>query len=216
SKLVLGKHSGRAALRAHLVEMGFDLSPDDLNVVFERFKNLADKKKVVTDADLEALISDQFYQPREIFTLDGLQVTSGTMGMPTATVRLNGPDGELLVQAAVGTGPVHAVYQAIDAITKAEPTLLEFSIRAVTEGIDAIGEVSVRLQAEEEDSLRRTSPQSGETRLRTYGGHGADTDIIVASAKAYLAAVNKLLVAHGRYADSLKAENEPVGEVSSA
>jgi 2-isopropylmalate synthase len=216
SRLVLGKHSGRAALRAHLIEIGFDLSQEDLNLVFDRFKKLADKKKIITDADLEALISDQIYQPREIFTLDGLQVTSGTMGMPTATVRLNGPSGEVLVKAAVGTGPVHAVYQAIDGITKAEPTLLEFSIRAVTEGIDALGEVSVRLQAEEVDSLRRTSPQSGETRLRTYGGHGADTDIIVASAKAYLAAVNKLLVAQGLYADTARTVEEPVSEVPSA
>ncbi|HJS29782.1 MAG TPA: 2-isopropylmalate synthase, partial [Anaerolineales bacterium] len=200
SRLVLGKHSGRHALKARLSELGYDLSAEDLDGVFELFKKLADKKKVLTDADLEALISDQIYQPREIFTLHGLQVTSGTMGLPTATVRLSGPDGEVRVHAAVGAGPVHAVYQAVDAITEARNTLLEFSVRAVTEGIDAIGEVSVRLQAQE-DSLRRTSPQSDEPRLRTYGGHGADTDIIVASAKAYLAAVNKMLVAHGRYAD---------------
>jgi 2-isopropylmalate synthase len=208
SRLVLGKHSGRHALKAHLEEIGFDLSVDELSSAFERFKRLADKKKVITDADLEALVADQIYQPREVFALDGLQVTCGTMGMPTATVRLKGPRGAVHIRAAVGTGPVDAVYRAIDAITQANNTLLEFSVRAVTEGIDAIGEVSVRLQAAAEVSLKRTSPQGGLPRMRTYGGHGADTDIIVASAKAYLTAVNKLLVAHGRYSDEAEAAEE--------
>jgi 2-isopropylmalate synthase len=105
----------------------------------------------------------------------------------------------LRVQAAIGTGPVDAAYKAIDGIIQAHTNLLEFSIRAITEGIDALGEVTVRLQAENGSVPHRTSPQSGAVQRRTFGGHGADTDIIVAAVKAYLAALNKLLAANGRY-----------------
>jgi len=199
SRLVLGKHSGRHALKAHLEEMGYMLTPEDIDRAFESYKQLADKKKVITEADLEALVEDQAYQSVEVFSLDGLQVACGTMGMPTATVRLRGPDGEYHIHAAVGTGPVHAVYQAIDAIVNAPNTLVEFNVHAVTEGIDAIGEVTVRLQAENGSIPQRTSPQNEESQARTFGGYGADTDIIVASAKAYLTALNKLLFAKGLY-----------------
>ena len=199
SKLVLGKHSGRHALKAHLEEMGYELSQQDLDSTFERYKDLADKKKTITDADLEALIEDQTYLSHELFSLDGLQVACGTMGMPTATVRLLGPDEQLYIHASVGTGPVHAVYQAIDAVVGVPNTLVEFNIHAVTEGIDAMGEVTVRLQADNGSIPQRTSPQNGQVRRRTFGGYGADTDIIVASAKAYLAALNKLLIATGKY-----------------
>ena len=144
-------------------------------------------------------MTDQLYQPQEIFQLDGLQVTCGTMGMPTATVRLTGPDGTEYVQAAIGTGPVDAVYKAIDEVVQAPNTLLEFAIHAVTEGIDAIGTVTVRLQPHNGNEQTRTSPQSGAEMTRTYGGHGADTDIVVASAKAYLSALNRVLIATGRY-----------------
>ncbi|MGD2049636.1 MAG: alpha-isopropylmalate synthase regulatory domain-containing protein, partial [Chloroflexota bacterium] len=155
-----------------------------------------------------ALITDQLYQPREVFTLEGLQVACGTMGMPTATVRLTGPDGTEYVEAAIGTGPVDATYKAIDNIVQMPNCLLEFAVRAVTEGIDAIGEVTVRLEAENGNAHLRTSPQSGLIQPRTFGGHGADTDIIVASAKAYLSAINKLLVASGLYG-----EPEQVAEI---
>jgi 2-isopropylmalate synthase len=178
--------------------MGYVLEDKDLVLVFERFKQLADKKKTITDADLEALIEDQAFQSEEIYSLDGLQVACGTMGMPTATVRLRCPDHQLRVQAAVGTGPVDAAYKAIDAIVCAPITLLEFNVHAVTEGIDAIGEVTVRLSAEDDALHQRTSPQNGRSWTRTFGGYGADTDIIVASAKAYIAALNKLLVATGK------------------
>jgi 2-isopropylmalate synthase len=198
SSLVMGKHSGRHALRVRLSELGHELSNEELDRAFERFKELADKKKVITDADLEALVADQIYQPREIYSLDGLQVTCGTMGLPTATVRLNGPDGKVHVQATIGTGPVDAAYKAIDEIVQAPNALLEFSIRAITEGIDAIGEVTVRLEPRGCAEPERTSAQNGRSRPRTYGGHGADTDIIVASVKAYLSALNKLLVATGQ------------------
>ncbi len=198
SSLVLGKHSGRHALRVRLSELGHELSPEELDRAFERFKELADKKKTIADADLEALVADQIYQPREIYALDGLQVACGTMGMPTATVRLRGPDGALKVQASTGTGPVDAAYKAIDGIIQAPNSLEEFSIRAITEGIDAIGEVTVRLESKDEALAPRESAQNGRKKARSFGGHGADTDIIVASAKAYLSAINKLLVASGR------------------
>ena len=202
SRLVLGKHSGRHALKVYLEELGYQLSQQAVDQAFERYKQVADKKKVITDADLEALIEDQVSQSEEVFSLDGLQVTCGTMGMPTASVRLRGPDGKMHVQAAVGTGPVHAVYQAIDAILGAPNTLVEFNVHAVTEGIDALGEVTVRLQADNGSIPQRTSPQNEQTRARTFGGYGADTDIIVASAKAYLSALNKLLIARGYFVPS--------------
>lgn len=212
SSLVLGKHSGRHALRVRLDELGYELDDEELVQTFVRFKDLADKKKTITDADLEALVSDEIYQPQEIFSLDGLQVACGTMGMPTATVRIVGPDQETYVEAAVGTGPVDAVYKAIDGIVQAPNTLLEFSIRAITEGIDALGEVTVRVKAENGLAPRRTSPQSGRERRLTFGGHGADTDIIVASAKAYLAAINKLLAASGRYGTPEKVTEVAISE----
>jgi 2-isopropylmalate synthase len=199
SNLVLGKHSGRHALKVHLEEMGFDVSAEELDRTFERFKELADKKKNVTDADLEALMDDQVDQSQEVFSLDGLQVACGTMGMPTATVRLLGPDGQLHIKAAIGTGPVDATFRSIDEIVGSPNTLLEFNVHSVTEGIDAIGEVTVRLVGENDSIPARTSPQNGYVRSRTFGGYGADTDIIVASAKAYLTALNKLLLASGRY-----------------
>jgi 2-isopropylmalate synthase len=193
SRLVLGKHSGRHAFKVRLNDLGYPLNDADLEKAFERFKDLADKKKVVTDADLEALVADEVYQPREVYTLDGLQVACGTMGMPTATVRLCGPDGSRTIQPAVGTGPVDAAYKAIDAVVKIPNTLLEFSVHAVTEGIDALGEVTVRIRGI--DGSRSLDAQKEVEQPRSFGGHGADTDIIVASAKAYLAALNKLIVA---------------------
>jgi 2-isopropylmalate synthase len=200
SRLVLGKHSGRHAFKTRLTEMGYVLSEAELDKAFGRFKDLADKKKIITDADLEALVADEFYQPREVYALDGLQVACGTMGMPTATVRLRGPDGQLHIHAAIGTGPVDAAYKAIDEIVQAPNTLLEFAVRAVTEGIDALGEVTVRIQGRNGQSA--LTAQREVDQPRTFGGHGADTDIIVASVKAYLAALNKMLVATGRYGDS--------------
>ena len=203
TKLVLGKHSGRHALRTRLLSLGYELSDDDLVQVFERFKHLADRKKVITDADLEALISDELYQPREYFSLDGLQVSCGTMGMPTASVRLRDSEGNMHVQACVGTGPVDASYRAIDSIIQAPNNLIEFVVHAVTDGIDALGEVTVRIESTSHpvDEFPILNAQTNMTKQRNFGGYGADTDIVVASVKAYLGAVNKLLVAIGRYED---------------
>ena len=206
TKLVLGKHSGRHALKMRLASLGYDLEEAELDQVFVRFKALADRKKLITDADLEALISDELYQPRELFSLDGLQVACGTMGMPTATVRLRDPAGLMHVQAAVGTGPVDAAYKAIDAVVAEHVSLLEFVVHAVTEGIDALGEVTVRIQSQ--NGVHTLDAQKEIDQPRTFGGYGADTDIVVASAKAYLAALNKLLVATGKYGPAEKASME--------
>ncbi|MDD2921418.1 MAG: 2-isopropylmalate synthase [Anaerolineales bacterium] len=193
TQLVMGKHSGRAALRNRLAEMGHSLDDVELDKAFTRFKELADRKKVITDLDLEAVIADEFYKPRDVYLLNGMQVTSGTMGMPTATVRLRGPDGMIHTVASIGTGPVDATYKAIDQIVNVPCTLLEFNIHAITEGIDALGEVTVRIQS---DSSSTTMDAQREVEyIRVYGGHGADSDIIVASAKAYINALNKLIIA---------------------
>ena len=193
TNLVLGKHSGRHALRNRLAEMGHSLDEVELDKAFGRFKELADRKKVITDLDLEALIADEFYKPRDVYLLSGMQVTCGTMGMPTATVRLRGPDGVIHTKAAIGTGPVDATYKAIDEIVNVPCTLLEFSVHAITEGIDALGEVTVRIQSEKGSFTM--DAQSEVEYSRVYGGHGADSDIIVASAKAYINAMNKLIIA---------------------
>jgi len=208
SKLVLGKHSGKHALKTRLESLGYELGDDELVKMFERFKMLADKKKMITDADLEALVSDELYQPRELYSLDGLQVACGTMGMPTATVRLRDPEGELHVQACVGTGPVDAAFKAINAVIQFQNSLQEFVVHAVTEGIDALGEVTVRLQGEGETANVGLQPDQNQP--RTFGGYGADTDIVVASAKAYLSALNKMLVASGHYGPPEKASTEAI------
>jgi 2-isopropylmalate synthase len=199
SRLVMGKHSGRHALKVRLAEMGINLTDAELDQAFRRFKELADKKKVVTDADLEAIVSDEIYQPREVYALEDMQVVCGTLGMPTATVRLRGPDGTSVVRAAMGTGPVDAAYKAIDEIVATPNTLLEFVVNAVTEGIDAMGEVTVRIQGK--NGGHTIDPQKEIELARTFGGHGADTDIIVACVKAYLSALNKMLVATGRFSE---------------
>ncbi|MCK6627841.1 MAG: 2-isopropylmalate synthase [Anaerolineae bacterium] len=193
SSLVLGKHSGRHAFRTRLEEMGYDnLSDDDLKKAFDRFKRIADKKKVVTDADIEAIITDEFYQPREIWKLNYVQVSCGDRVNSTATVSLTDPNGAVLIDAAIGTGPVDAVYKAINRIVEAPNILTEFAVQAVTEGIDAIGEVTIRIQPENGQGYT-TNPQTGAQVVRTYSGHGASTDIIVASARAYMSALNKML-----------------------
>ncbi|MDK1028577.1 MAG: 2-isopropylmalate synthase [Anaerolineae bacterium] len=206
TNLVLGKHSGRHALRNRLAEMGHGLNDTDLDKAFKRFKHLADRKKVITDADLEALIADEFYQPVPVYLLDGLQVSCGTMGLPTATVRLKGPKGNIHTQATIGTGPVDATYKAIDSIVKVPNTLLEFSIHAITQGVDALGEVTVRVQGSE--GTEKMDAQNEIPHSRTYGGHGADTDIIVASAKAYINALNKLITSQNAGSESAETDHE--------
>ncbi len=196
SRLVLGKHSGKHAFRVRLQELGYDnLSNEEINLALERFKRLADKKKVVADADIEAIIADEIYQPPETWRLNHIQVSCGDHSMPTATVSLTGPGGQIYQDAALGTGPVDAVYQAINRIVGVPNTLTEFSVKSVTEGIDAVGEVTIRIQPDNGDHNHAFNPQTGQPFVRTFSGHGASTDIIVASARAYLSALNRMLAA---------------------
>jgi 2-isopropylmalate synthase len=193
TQLVLGKHSGRHAFANRLGELGYPISGDGLDKAFARFKKLADKKKHITDADLVALVSDELYQPKEYWRLEKIQVSCGT-GMPTATVRLTGPDGQTQTVAEVGTGPVDAVYKAIQSLVHVPCTLLEYTVQSVTEGIDALGEVSVRVSPDDGETSRdKINPQYEHSRARVFHGHGAHTDVIVASAKAYIAAINRIL-----------------------
>jgi len=176
NQIVLGKHSGRNAFRSRLKELGFDLTETDLNKAFLRFKDLADKKKEISDWDLEAIANDEIQQAPELFRLELVQVSCGDRARPTATVTLISPQGEELSDAAIGTGPVDAVYKAINRVVNVPNQLIEFSVQSVTAGIDAIGEVTIRLRHND----------------RVYSGRAANTDIIVASAQAYVNALNRL------------------------
>ena len=176
NQIVLGKHSGRNAFRTRLKELGFEMSENDLNKAFVRFKEVADKKKEITDWDLEALANDEIQQTPDLFKLELVQVSCGSNASPTATVTLRNPEGEELTDAAIGTGPVDAVYKAINRVVNVPNNLIEFSVQSVTAGIDAIGEVTIRLKYED----------------KIYSGRSANTDIIVASAQAYVNALNRL------------------------
>ena len=179
SALVLGKLSGRHAFKERLLEMGYELDDTALNRAFVAFKELADKKRDITDRDIQSLVSEEMRTATEIYHLDHVEVSCGNHSMPTATVRLIGPNKEVLADASLGTGPVDAVYKAINRLVRVPNVLTEFTVNSVTEGIDALGEVLIRIES---DGV-------------TYSGRGSDTDIIVASAKAYMNALNRLLVA---------------------
>lgn len=176
NQIVLGKHSGRNAFRTRLKELGHELGDQDLNRAFLRFKDLADKKKVVSDWDILALVNDETQQAPEHFHLELVQVSCGDHATPTATVTLRTPEGEELTDAAIGTGPVDAVYRAVNRVVNIPNELIEFSVQSVTAGIDAIGEVTIRVRHGE----------------KVYSGHAANTDIVVASTQAYLNALNRL------------------------
>lgn len=201
--LVLGKHSGRHAFRKHVEELGYRLNDDDLQQVFVRFKDLCDKKKFVDDRDIEALIAGETQHTPEIYTLEHVQYNSGIGMIPTATIRLKGPDGTVHTDSAHGTGPVDAIYKAINRIVQRPNELMEFSINAITEGLDAVAEVTVRIR-------EQGVPENGEARAteqprrpQVYSGYGVNTDTIVAAAEAYMGALNKMLAARQ---ERLKAE----------
>ena len=190
-QIILGKHSGRNAFRTRLSELGFELSETDLNKAFIRFKEVADKKKEISDWDIEAIVSDEIRQPPELFRLELVQVSCGDRSRPTATVTVRTPDGEELTDAAIGTGPVDAIYKAINRVVDIPNELIEFSVQSVTAGIDAIGEVTIRLRHKD----------------RVYSGRAANTDIVVASARAYIKALNRLYSA-------LQAEEKVASQVA--
>ncbi len=198
--LVLGKHSGRHALRTRLDELGYHMEPAELNEIFSSFKELADKKKTVTDADLEALVADEVYQPKETWELVNVQVQCGSNLTPTAVVILRRLDsGEVVTDAGFGTGPVDAVYQGINRIVGVENTLVEFVVQAVTAGMDANGDVTIRIEVPDRGRDMVETAQ-GRVRRRLFSGRGVDTDIIVASAKAYLQALNKQIASEAETA----------------
>lgn len=193
--LVLGKHSGRHAFRKHIEEMGYDLSEEDFQQVFVRFKDLCDKKKFVDDRDIEALIAGETQHTPEIYKLEHVQVTSGTHLTPAATVRMLCPDGQVRIDSAHGTGPVDAIYKAINRIVQRPNELIEFAINAITEGLDAVAEVTVRIQ---EKGAPDNGENAGPTRRRgpqVFSGYGVNTDTTVAAAEAYMGALNKMLAA---------------------
>ncbi|MDP2166891.1 MAG: 2-isopropylmalate synthase [Thermodesulfovibrionales bacterium] len=175
AKLVLGKHSGRHAFKTRLKEMGYDISDMEAESAFEKFKHLSDQKKEIYDEDIETLVSEEVAKTPETYSLVDLSVSSGMSQKPTATVKLRVGEG-VLDRTEHGDGPVDACYKAIAELTGTKSSLLKFEVKSITGGTDALGEVTVSL---EEDG-------------RTVRGHGADTDIIVAAAKAYINALNKL------------------------
>jgi 2-isopropylmalate synthase len=208
SRLVLGKHSGRNALRTKLEQMGFHLNPEELKEVFRRFKDLADKKKTVTDADLEALVGDEIYQPVETWELIKMQVQCGSGLTPSAVMTLrNNRSGELITDTSLGVGPVDAVYKAIDRIVGVENNLVEYLVQAVTESTDANGDVTVRIETPDSRGYKETA--QGRPRRRLFSGRGVDTDIIVASAKAYLQALNKMLATQEADSSTVAIAAEP-------
>jgi 2-isopropylmalate synthase len=183
TELPLTKHSGRAAVASRLKHLGFKMNPADVAAIFARFKEIGDKKKFVYDDDLSALVEGQITEVPETWTLDYLSVTSGTKSVPTATVRLQKgaakkSGGEFVQDAGIGDGPVDAALKAIDRLTHTKGKLLDYSLRAVSQGKDALGEVTVKVDF-------------GKGKVIT--GKGASTDVIEASARAYLNAVNRFL-----------------------
>jgi len=194
SEIVLSARSGRAGLRHRLTELGYALDEEQFEKVYHRFLEVADKKKMVDTRDLEAIVADEvhiFFE--EAYQLEQVQVCCGDHSIPTATVRLRGPDGHIFCDADHGTGPVDAVYRAINRIVDEPNELIEFSIQAVTEGIDAVGRVTIRIQTQDpvtENGVER----------RVFSGRGAHNDIVVASAKAYMFALNRLIAARSEAA----------------
>ena len=175
SQLVLGKHSGKHALNNRLKGMGYNLNEDELKKVFKRFKEISDKKKKVYDADIEAIVIEEIYRIPDRYELKNINVSSGTVTIPTATVQLC-VDGEVSLDAGFGNGPVDALFKTIIKMTGYNAELQRFSVSSITGGTDAQGEVAVELIDREFVSV----------------GHGSDPDILVASAKALVNAMNKM------------------------
>ncbi|KAL4151808.1 hypothetical protein PRNP1_008745 [Phytophthora ramorum] len=205
NKMVLGKHSGRHAYSKRLQQLGYNnLTPEELDHYVEKFKVLADEKKTVTDADMEAIVSDELFKPEVFWTLQSVHVTAGNLVKPTATVTLAHKDGQDVSEAAMGTGPIDAIYVAIKRATgMGSIKLNDFSVESVTDGTYALGEVTVRVQEDKEEEEKtedekHVNAQTGVTRDRQFVGHGANTDILVASATAYVNAVNRMMASQVR------------------
>jgi 2-isopropylmalate synthase len=204
NELVLGKHSGRHAFRTHIVNLGYNLTDSEFQQVFTAFKDLCDRKKRVDDRDIEALINGEMQHAPELYRLEHVQYGSGSGMIPAATIRLVGPDGRAVVGSAEGTGPVDAIYQAINRIVQRPVELTEFAIKAITEGIDAVAEVTVRVREQgapgseqpvELNTSTATSLTGKRQQQQIYSGYGVHTDTVIAATHAYMAALNKMLAA---------------------
>lgn len=178
SQIILSARSGHAALRHRLGELGYSFKDEEFDDVYRRFLEVADQKKEVFDEDLESIVQERQRDIKAIYTLNALQVSCGDPLIPTATATITDEDGVTATVCATGTGPVDAAYKAVDEVIKRHVDLAEFAVKAITRGIDAIGEVTVRITGEDG---------------RIYTGRGADTDIIVSSAKAYINAINRMI-----------------------
>ena len=176
NRMVLGKLSGKHAFEERLKEMGYSLSSDEIQAAFEKFKNLADKKKVVLDRDIEALVGENVAEIPEVFELESFQINSGNKVIATATVSLK-RNGYVITEAATGDGPVDAAFNAMERAAGTSMELVDYGLRAVTEGKDALGEVTVRVSKDG----------------NIFVGRGVSTDIIEASVKAYLNAINRTI-----------------------
>lgn len=194
SKLVLGKHSGRHAFEDKLKSLGYSLQKAELEKAFERFKVLADKKKEIFDEDLEAIVADEVYVIPSKYRLEYMNVMTSLCGIPTATIKLKTEDGEI-IDAGIGVGSVDAVYKTIDKMVDVEYTLLDYIVKSVTGGTDALGEVTVKLAGKNDE---------------IYTGRGAGLDIVEASAKAYLNAVNKLVYYEEKRGNGGKPKDKPM------
>ena len=175
NRIVLGKHSGRHAFRQRLNDLGYDLTKEEVDKLFSKMKDLADKRKEILDEDIEALVAEEILRIPDIFRLLYLNVVSGTVTIPTATVRLVA-EGNEIQSSGFGIGPIDATFNTIAKMTGTSSRLLRFSVNSITGGMDAQGEVTVRLQ------------ENGLVAL----GKGTDPDIITASAKAYINGLNRL------------------------
>lgn len=243
TSLVLGKHSGRSAYSARLKELGFTVTPAELDVLVERFKVLADEKKIITDADIESIVYSNTAQAEDVWTLLACHVFTGTEAKPTATVTLKHKDGEEKAMSGMGCGPIDAVYNAIRDLVGRPNDLLDFSVRSVTDGQNALGEVTIKISPPQEPGstgkrvlahltrIRPQSPTHGPDAVQldsqyarafstdasvdpsqymgdsweqgpgagrpgpTYSGVATDKDIIIAAARAYVAALNRMLSA---------------------
>ena len=178
SEIILSARSGHAALRHRLGELGYVFKDEEFDDIYTRFLEIADQKKEVYDEDLESMVQERDREVKAIYTLEALQVSCGDPLVPTATATVTDELGVKHVVCATGTGPVDAAYKAVDQVVAVHGDLAEFNVKAITRGIDAIGEVTVRVTAEDGS---------------VYSGRGADTDIIVSSAKAYVNAINRMI-----------------------
>ena len=194
TKIVLGRHSGRHGLKARLKELGYELKDEELNKIYKLFTDLADKKKEVYEEDLRSLMGDEVYKVNKYYNLDYLQVHLGTHSIPTATIKLRIGEEETVQESATGDGPVDAIFNAIDRVLNMKYTVENYQLRSVTSGRQALGEAQLRIRV------------NG----KSFNGRGVSTDIVEASAKAYINAINELKSYNDK---KLKAEPEPESEL---